>query len=141
MIAPDVFEQKLSPLTEMFGEISESKLRIYYDRLKYYTETEIGRMVSRLLDSHMGRSFPLPAHVIEVGEQVKREAEPKTSTTDIHNPQEECEHCTNMGWVQTEKDFYGKPYDYFIYCQCEIGQKMKRGHREYFKRKKEGRWK
>ena len=137
MMSETDFTEAIKPMTELYGPMDQPMLGVYYGILKKHNMNIFRKAVFNVLEFHKYKNWPPIGVFSEAIEDIKRESSVPTAKELKKRYDKECESCGNTGWKLTKKSIKGTEYDYFIYCQCPVGQDMKAAHEEGKRRKRE----
>lgn len=119
------FNRIVSPLENLFSNISEASIRdMYYGMFKRTDELILERAIAHILDTHRTKTFPLPAEIYDAITFVKSEM------VVVDAPGLECPECLGMGHVIKKcQDPAGLEmgYEHAVTCTCQAGRARRRG--------------
>lgn len=135
------FRDVVKDISSFFGAPKDRQLEILYDIFKPYPYDQMKRACRFLIEHHDSRYFPTPR---DIHDALREVAELKTPAPDVYDsPEEEyaatCQLCGGPGWSIEDRRTGEYEHHVAVYCSCDKGQRMKRGHAEYMKRE-HGAW-
>ncbi len=142
MLSEVQFEASVRDLELMFGPIEQdssrrdSKISVYYDRLKFADERILSRAVKYLIDVHAYKRFPLVQEVRDAISQVTKNVQgPEPGSESLVT----CEACHGTGHRMMEK-IESNRYKHTVAtpCQCREGDRVLARWRGYNEKQKQG---
>lgn len=130
------FGQAMEKVERHFGSIEdEQKRQDYFDFFRHLSVNFFKKIVDEVIKKHKGKWFPVPAEF----EEAQEELEKYRSYADAEDLQRQekfvCPKCQNDGRYIEERLYLGVIGPVAVFCNCERGERMRRGYERHLKRK------
>lgn len=141
MIKLHRFEWLIKDLEQYFTDMAKTPekrdylMEQYYEAFKYSTDKLLDRTFKHLIRTRKWKSFPMIGEIKEILEDISREVH-EVRIGDISEKQS-CLRC-DYGYILEEYKWDNKPYNKAIFCDCEQGEKRKKGWFQHLKKQREG---
>ena len=142
MIELHRFEWLMKDLEQYFTDMAKTPekrdylMEQYYEAFKYSTDKLLGRTVKHLIRNRKWKSFPMIGEIKETLEDISREVH-EVTTGDI-TEELPCPNDCSYGYILEKYEWDNREYERAVFCNCEQGEKRKKGWMTYLKKEWEG---
>ncbi|GAH37645.1 unnamed protein product [marine sediment metagenome] len=123
------FKRGLDKLELVFKPLTVEQIDLYFDRLRFLSEELYNNSIDYILDTYKDKVFPKPADFLEATTKVGLEGSPGLPEYSGIK----CDMCKDIGYILT---LHANAQPSACPCGCKLGEKIKQGWIDSFKRKK-----
>ena len=129
MMLPD-FQIGMDKLETVFRPLTDDARDIYWDRLRSLSKKLFYDSIDYVLDTHKDKKmFPTPAEILEAATKASFEG-----TAGLpHYSGKKCNMCNDIGYILT---LHANSQPSACPCGCKLGERIKQGWINSFKRSK-----